>query len=184
MNKDLSRLSALIILTLLPGIFGSQAPANAENEKHDFPLTKQEIVNTLQRKGVHRKGPLDIASDYESLIKENPTAKALICFDFDSAAIRPESYPLLKEYAKALQEELKGATLIIAGHTDNIGTDAYNLTLSQRRAEAVKSFLVSQCQIDKARLRIQAYGESQPIGSNSSREARALNRRVEFINIY
>ena len=176
-------LAVFLIVTLLPAMFGFQTQAKAEDEKKEFPLTKQAIVSTLQRKGVHRKGPLDIAGDYENLVKENPTAKALIHFDFDSARIRPESYPLLEKYAEALREELKDATLIIAGHTDNIGSDAYNLALSLRRAKAVKSFLGSRHQIDEARLRIQAYGESQPIGSNHTPEARALNRRVEFINI-
>ena len=183
-KPDLRQTAILIVSMVFLGVLNSQAPTKAENETHEFPLTKQEIVSTLQRKGVHRKGPLDIANDYESLVKENPTVKALILFEFDSAAILSESYPLLEEFAKALQEDLQNATLIIAGHTDNIGTDVYNLTLSRRRAEAVKSFLVSRHHIDEARLRVQAYGESQPIDSNSTRETRALNRRVEFINIY
>jgi outer membrane protein OmpA-like peptidoglycan-associated protein len=155
----------------------------AEELSHDFPRTEEEIVKTLQRKGIHRKGPKAVVDDYSSLLQENPSARAFIHFDFDSAAIKPESYSLLQEYGKALQHGLKDAVLIIAGHTDSVGTETYNMKLSRHRAEAVKTFLVSHYQIDADRLLVQAYGENQPITSNTTKEGRSLNRRVEFINI-
>jgi OOP family OmpA-OmpF porin len=66
----------------------------------------------------------------------------------------------------------------IAGHTDNVGSDSYNMKLSQRRADAVKAMLVSRFNIDPSRLTAIGYGETQPIASNSNAEGRAQNRRV------
>lgn len=68
----------------------------------------------------------------------------------------------------------------IAGHTDNIGTAAYNMQLSQRRAEAVKDYLVKKG-IDPRRITAKGYGKTRPLASNDDeKEGRELNRRVEF----
>ena len=67
----------------------------------------------------------------------------------------------------------------ISGHTDWIGTDAYNQALSERRATAVKDYLVRKG-IDAGRIRTYAYGESQPVAPNTTAEGRALNRRAEI----
>ena len=104
-------------------------------------------------------------------------------FDYNSANIKEESKPLLHKYGKVLQSELADAVLIIAGHTDSIGSDVYNLALSRRRAEAVKAFLITEYQLSEQRFIIKPYGESKPIASNDTDEGRAQNRRVEFIRI-
>ncbi|MEM5788643.1 MAG: OmpA family protein [Syntrophobacteraceae bacterium] len=110
-----------------------------------------------------------------------PKAGALIHFDYDSANIKLESYPLLDEYGKALMGGLSTAVLAVAGHTDSKGPDDYNMSLSEKRANAVKEYLVSNHKIGADRLRIKAYGKSKQIASNDSPEGRAFNRRVEFI---
>ncbi|MEO0232818.1 MAG: OmpA family protein, partial [candidate division WOR-3 bacterium] len=69
------------------------------------------------------------------------------------------------------------------GHTDSIGSDSYNMSLSQARAEAVRSYLITRHGIDPARLIARGYGETMPIAPNTSREGRAQNRRVEFVII-
>jgi outer membrane protein OmpA-like peptidoglycan-associated protein len=71
-------------------------------------------------------------------------------------------------------------TIEIAGHTDAIGTEAYNLDLSKRRATSVMDYLVEKGKIDKARITIVFFGEDKPIGSNETKEGRKKNRRVEF----
>ena len=73
--------------------------------------------------------------------------------------------------------------LVVAGHTDSVGTDEYNMGLSKRRAQAVKEFLVSAYQIDVNRLIVRWFGERQPFTSNDTEAGRAKNRRVEFIRI-
>ena len=74
-----------------------------------------------------------------------------------------------------------GAGFLIEGHTDSTGDAAHNMDLSKRRAEAVKSVLVSQFGIDGARLTTAGLGSSKPVGSNGTPQGRAENRRVEFV---
>jgi outer membrane protein OmpA-like peptidoglycan-associated protein len=112
-----------------------------------------------------------------------PRVGALIHFDFDSAEIRPDSHPLLNEFGKALKGGLKDATIIIAGHTDNIGPKEYNKKLSEERAISVKNYLLAYHGIESKRLVINGLGETKPIASNDTEDGRLKNRRVEFIRI-
>ena len=112
-----------------------------------------------------------------------PRVGALIHFDFDSAEIRPDSYPLLNEFGKALKGGLTDATIIIAGHTDNIGSKEYNQKLSEERAISVKNYLLTHHEIESKRLVINGLGETEPIASNDTDDGRIKNRRVEFIRI-
>jgi len=99
-------------------------------------------------------------------------------FDFDRAVIRPEGRAKLD--ALALQiNQITLEVVIATGHTDSIGTDAYNVKLGERRAQAVKAYLVSKG-VDKRRVYVESRGESQPVADNRTREGRAKNRRVEI----
>jgi OOP family OmpA-OmpF porin len=99
-------------------------------------------------------------------------------FDFDKATIRADAVPVLNEAAQILKEE-GTVGVIVAGHTDSRGTEEYNMGLSQRRADAVKAYLV-EAGVAASRLRTEAFGESQPVASNDTEEGRAQNRRVEL----
>ena len=112
-----------------------------------------------------------------------PRAGALINFDFDSAQILPESYPLLDEFGKALRFGLAEGVFIVAGHTDNTGSLDYNQGLSELRAKAVANYLSAHHGIVSSRLLMKGYGEKKPLASNDSDNGRALNRRVEFIRV-
>ena len=101
-----------------------------------------------------------------------------IYFDFDSAKLRPESGPALKEVASALDNN-PNWKVKIEGHTDNVGGDAYNQTLSARRADSVRGTLVEQYHVTTDRLTSAGFGASQPKATNDTPEGRALNRRVE-----
>jgi OOP family OmpA-OmpF porin len=98
-------------------------------------------------------------------------------FDFGKSTIRSKSYPSLNRVAGLLIE--KNFSLKLAGHTDNVGSDAANLKLSKERAESIKSYLVSQG-VNASRVEATGYGESQPIASNKTAKGRQANRRVEF----
>lgn len=98
-------------------------------------------------------------------------------FDFGKATIRSTSYASLNRVADLLKS--KDFSLKLAGHTDNVGSDAANLKLSKDRAESVKSYLVSQG-ANASRVEATGYGESQPISSNNTASGRQNNRRVEF----
>ena len=99
-----------------------------------------------------------------------------IHFDFDKASIRNDSVPLLREITTALRNNPLW-TLSITGHTDSIGDNAYNMKLSQARADSVKSKLV-KLGISPDRLSTAGAGPSQPIATNKTLQGRALNRRV------
>ena len=103
-----------------------------------------------------------------------------ILFATNSDAIRPESAPTLEEIATMLQQhpDLK---LTIEGHTDNVGAAAANQALSERRAAAVRQYLISHFQIDGARLTSKGFGATKPAASNDTPEGRQQNRRVELV---
>jgi len=103
-----------------------------------------------------------------------------IYFGFNSADIRPESEPTLREIAELLGRHADWK-LGIEGHTDNIANDAYNLDLSRRRAGAVSRALSARYKIDAARLTADGFGESRPKDRNDTLEGRARNRRVELV---
>lgn len=102
-----------------------------------------------------------------------------IYFDFNKDTIKPESAPVLKEIAQAMTNNPEWK-LTVAGNTDNIGGDTYNLDLSKRRAAAVKQALVTQYHMAPDRLSTDGYGASHPIETNDTLEGRARNRRVEL----
>jgi OOP family OmpA-OmpF porin len=99
-------------------------------------------------------------------------------FDFDKSVLKPAGKAKLDD----LVGKVKGINLeviIAVGHTDSIGTDAYNQKLSVRRAESVKAYLVSKG-IEKNRIYTEGKGEKQPVADNKTKEGRAKNRRVEI----
>ena len=99
-------------------------------------------------------------------------------FDFDKSVLKPEGKAKLDD----LISKVKGINLevmIAVGHTDSIGSDAYNQKLSVRRAEAVKAYLVSKG-IEKNRVYTEGKGEKHPVADNKTKEGRAKNRRVEI----
>ena len=99
-------------------------------------------------------------------------------FDFDKSVLKPEGKAKLDD----LIGKVKGINLevmIAVGHTDSVGSDAYNQKLSVRRAEAVKAYLVSKG-IEKNRVYTEGKGEKQPVADNKTKEGRAKNRRVEI----
>jgi OOP family OmpA-OmpF porin len=99
-------------------------------------------------------------------------------FDFDKAELKPEGRARLDD----LVDKIKGINLeviIAVGHTDSVGSAAYNQRLSVRRAEAVKQYLVSKG-VEQNRVYTEGKGQTQPVADNSTREGRAKNRRVEI----
>ncbi|HUL75173.1 MAG TPA: OmpA family protein [Vicinamibacterales bacterium] len=103
-----------------------------------------------------------------------------IYFDFNSDVLRPESEPVLREIADLLQKHADW-TLAVQGHTDNVGGDAFNLDLSNRRSAAVRKALVDRYRIAGKRLTTAGFGASQPKAPNDTPEGRAKNRRVELV---
>lgn len=111
-------------------------------------------------------------------VSSKVTLNADALFDFDKSVLKPAA----KASLDSLVGQVKNLTLeviIAVGHTDSIGTDAYNQKLSVRRAQSVKKYLVSKG-IEANRVYVEGKGESQPVADNKTKEGRAKNRRVEI----
>jgi outer membrane protein OmpA-like peptidoglycan-associated protein len=116
---------------------------------------------------------------------ETLTFSADAWFDFDRSVLLPAGITALTNFSEQLKQKTGAYTVVITGHTDSIGTDAYNLSLSQRRANAAKTFLVSKG-ISATTISTVGKGESSPVASNTNADGtdnpagRAQNRRVEI----
>lgn len=111
-------------------------------------------------------------------VSEKVTYAADAFFDFDKSVLKPEARAKLDD----LVSKTGGINLeviIAVGHTDSVGTDAYNQRLSVRRAEAVKAYLVTKG-VEKNRVYTEGKGEKQPVADNKTADGRAKNRRVEI----
>lgn len=117
---------------------------------------------------------------YQSLMETGRYTAEGILFDTNSDKIRSESAAALKEIGELLKAHAD-LNLVIEGHTDNVGQEAANKTLSERRAASVKDYLVKEFTVPAARLTTQGLGSTVPVASNDTAEGRQSNRRVELV---
>ena len=101
-----------------------------------------------------------------------------ITFAFDSSNLQPQFYPTLNNVAETLNE-YNQTVIEVAGHTDSVGTDSYNQTLSVQRAQSVANYLSGRG-VMQQRMIVTGAGETRPIASNDTEAGRAQNRRVEI----
>jgi outer membrane protein OmpA-like peptidoglycan-associated protein len=118
---------------------------------------------------------IDVVRDGDSLLLNMPSQ---VTFDVDSSAVKPEFRNTLNDVASTLVQ-YESTYIDVYGHTDSTGSDAYNQSLSERRAQSVSSYLSSRG-VQSARLATRGFGESQPVASNTTEDGRAQNRRVEI----
>jgi len=100
-------------------------------------------------------------------------------FEFDKATLTAEGRQHV-EHAIVIMREQPTLVVVVEGHTDSIGSDAYNMKLSQRRANAVRDYMVKNG-VSGSRIKTEAYGKTRPIASNKTAEGRAQNRRVDIV---
>lgn len=145
--------------------------------KDFYPLSR--VVDfTLPAQASNHREDITLIS-YEEMKEQHVSIRINnIFFDFNESKLKPESYLELDRLFNFLNE-YQEISVEISGHTDNVGSEEYNITLSQERANAVKDYLVSKGIISN-RIISRGYGESNPVGTNDTDEGRQLNRRVEF----
>ena len=131
------------------------------------------IVATVQQV---RQAMQDLGAT-ETAIEVRVDLPADVLFDFDKATIRPDAAQALGKLATVIRG-FPSAQVLLEGHTDSVGNDAYNQSLSERRADAVKVWLVGKESLDAARFRTQGFGETKPVASNDTDQGRQKNRRV------
>ena len=106
--------------------------------------------------------------------------KQLLLFDTGKAVLKPEARDTLHEAAERVKK-FAGAAVLVSGHTDDVGSDASNQALSERRAAAVKDYFVGSEDIDAGTLATWGFGSTQPVADNGTDAGRARNRRVDVV---
>ncbi len=187
MNTSTMMKIMAVTIGLAFGMVSNAMVVSAQQES--APMTEEDIRKTLFEQTVET--PIDIAELVKTEGKRGvanqlvddknlPTTTASIQFKSGSAEILPESLDLLRLYGKLLVE-FGSTTMIIIGHTDDVGKETYNQKLSERRAESVKQFFATEFGVTEERLVALGYGEKKPLVADTTEEARAKNRRVQFM---
>lgn len=146
-------------------------------------LAVQALTTTQIRENSIRINALEL-KNVDILNSEAPKGMTIVLderslnFDFDKSNVKPEYYDLLNNIKEFVEQNNYEITIV--GHTDSIGSNAYNFKLSRRRAENVKAKLLEFGLTEDRIVGIEAMGEEQPIATNETKEGRAQNRRVEF----
>jgi outer membrane protein OmpA-like peptidoglycan-associated protein len=126
-----------------------------------------------------------LLAQFNMILATRDSARGLIInmsdvlFDFDKATLKPAAREKLAKVS-GIVLAYPGLKLAVEGHTDSIGTDEYNMTLSEKRANAVRDYLVSQDLSDSS-ITAQGFGKADPVAANDTNAGRALNRRVELV---
>lgn len=118
----------------------------------------------------------------KQLMEEGKAVTSDILFDVNSETIKPASYDIIKQFGDALVAN-PSLKIKIIGHTDSDGADAENLSLSQKRAAAVKMYITENYAVAGSRIQTDGKGEAQPVAANTSADGKAKNRRVEFVKL-
>ncbi len=167
-----------------------QAKMNADAANANLAASQQDLALSEQALAAAEKARLEADARTAAALAELAAVKSearglvitlsgSVLFKSNESTLLPAAQTRLGQVAAALMAE-KGRSLVIEGHTDSDGTDEANVQLSQRRAESVRSFLVSQG-YDASLIVAHGIGESRPIADNSTPEGKANNRRVEII---
>jgi OOP family OmpA-OmpF porin len=157
-----------------PQVAGSPAHSGCPDTDNDGVFDDIDKCITIPGTATN-KGCPELKTETKQLFQ-----KALqgIQFETGKAIIKPVSFPILNAIAKVMKEN-PGYKLNIGGHTDNVGEDAMNMTLSQDRASSVADYLIAHG-VDPLRVTATGYGETSPVDTNNSAKGRTRNRRVEL----
>jgi OOP family OmpA-OmpF porin len=145
-------------------------PASVQVDKDGCPVemqTKREAAAAAVAKEMLEKG----------------RAKVNIEFAFDKAVVKPKYHDEIRKFADVMKDH-RELNVVIEGHTDSIGKEAYNQKLSEKRAASVKDYMIKTFGIEASRLSSKGYGMSKPIDSNKTAKGRQKNRRVEAVVDY
>ena len=152
------------------------SPADAARNAEDA-----RFVDTL-RKRTTRSLTTEERDKITTISQKKPSIDLEINFEYNSDRISAKAMPQVSALGEALSSaDLKGGTFIVAGHTDGKGGDTFNQGLSERRADALKRYLMDKYKIDDGRLVTVGYGKAQL--KNSSNPTAAENRRVQVVNV-
>jgi len=159
-----------IVIPKLVPFLNVQLPGNSKTSEHSGIEVRgvkagiERVMQDLEAEETEEEIRIQLASE--------------VLFDFDSYELKAEAESVLEKVLQVLGE-YSGNSILVEGHTDSEGTEAYNQTLSENRANSVKTWLV-EAGIESSLLQAVGYGESNPVASNETEEGRGKNRRVEI----
>jgi outer membrane protein OmpA-like peptidoglycan-associated protein len=143
---------------------------------------KQDVFLASVRNRKTRSLSLGEREEIAEIASAKPNIDLEINFDFNSAEISKASLPAAQELGKALSNpSLRGSTFVVAGHTDGVGGDTFNQELSERRADAIKTYLVQKYGINRSDLVTVGYGKTKLKDAQNPTDP--LNRRVQVVNM-
>lgn len=185
--------SGLTMLLLISCTQSEKEKIDTESEETMY-LKEDEDVATSTREQTNW-GDVDVTSpivSYEEIQSEEIevrgtrdysvyTVDETVLFDFDKASIREGGEDKLDEVITSVKKRHPDGEIAVRGYTDAVGTPEYNKELSEKRAEAVASFLQDDAEIDDDQVTVLAKGEQDPVASNETAEGRQKNRRVEIL---
>ena len=184
MNSTLKALAIWVGLSLISTEIVAESSGFAETSHQIIEQLSKDQKLEAKSRGLKRKSTdeADANTSTNTSANANPAAVNLaIQFQTNSATLRTESKPLLKELALAANSlALSNQRFIVIGHTDSHGSEDYNLQLSRRRAESVREYLIQNFKLAPTRFTVAAYGEASPLVPNDTPANRAVNRRVEI----
>ena len=187
LDEELISVRFMVDGTYVKAYVGERRVANAPN----VTLPRPDVLQIHNTYSASEKNPILIGTIrvagggrdlYDVLEEQGRVTTRGILFAVNSDRIRAESTGTLKEIGTMLQEH-PGLSLSIEGHTDSDGEEAFNQDLSERRAAAVKDYLVSTFGIEEQRLETAGFGESMPVADNDTPEGKQENRRVELVRL-
>lgn len=174
-NRKFSGVETQATLSVPFDIFKSKTP---EPEPQTYVAPKPKPTEVKEEKPCYTlEEVIDLMAKNEDVTGKTICAVDAITFDFSKSTIKPESYEYLDKLAETFI--LANKRVEVKGHTDDVGSDEFNMNLSRERAEAVVDYLVSKG-VNRNKLTYSYYGKTQPLASNDTEEGRAQNRRVEF----
>ncbi|MGH7601355.1 MAG: OmpA family protein, partial [bacterium] len=145
---------------------------------------KQQILLEKQRQEEKMRGVETMfAPSQAKVIREGDSLRIRLAglrFPSGKSTIQPEYFSLLTKLQRAIRE-FPNARVVIEGHSDNVGNDAYNLNLSTDRARAVQQYLIANMGLPEERVQAVGYGSERPVANNATEEGRSQNRRIDVV---
>lgn len=163
------------------------AEIRSQVEQYDSRISDNEraIEELRDEQRELREALEQLREDFDAHLRDHPEGLALtlpVHFEFDKSEIRPVDRPILDRFASVVQEHLPEGTVTVEGFADPAGTDAYNQRLSERRANAVRDYLVEEAGLSGDMVRAVAYGENRLVSERQGPGRAGIeNRRVTFV---
>jgi peptidoglycan-associated lipoprotein len=180
--KKLQILSLGLVLTMLVTTGCSKTALENQSASDQNPPAAGDTVapGSMADSDATSNTPASQPLDTSAMADDNGSIDEVVYFDFDSDMLDSDDQTRLRFKAKWLQDNPQKHTLLVEGHCDERGTDAYNMALGARRADTVKDYLID-LGVDPNKLNTQSYGEEKPAEMGHNEAAWSKNRRASFV---